>query len=130
MSAVSVRKWALAWTRSRIPETKSAAKTRKTAKAAIQLRRERRGVGLTVDDCGSCACTEICSVVCDRIGIIPSKFISESPLCLGAGFSMSTLQSVQNAENSRHEKQRGYRGEKQSADDCAAQRSVLFATVP
>src|ERR1700733_1008575 len=117
MSTVSVRRRALLWRRSRIPEIKSAAKSRKTAAAAIQPRCDRRSMGLTVGNCGSCPSTEIGPTVCDCIGVIPLGFMSESPLRFGAGFPMSALPSVENTENGRHEKKGGYSGEKQSADD-------------
>src|SRR4029077_3154576 len=73
--AVSVRNAALVWTRSRIPDTKSAAKARKIASAMSQLRRERLALGA----CCPCPCTGTCCVVSGCIGITPSDCIGITP---------------------------------------------------
>jgi len=128
MSAVSVRKWALVWRRSRIPEIKSAANDQRNCKAAIQPRCDRRGTGWTIDGCGSCPGTEICLTVCDCIGIIPSNsFQRVLSVCTPVPHVHAAIRA--DAETV---------GTKSSVDTVAKSsppmtarpESVLFATIP
>src|SRR5260370_18331422 len=125
-SAVSVRRLAFVWMRSRMPEIKAPAKTRKIAPPMSQPRRDRRFVAALPGDCA--ACMEICPAVCDCIGITLELPFSQS-LWLSTGLRRPMAQSMQNAEHGWNEEQRGHRGEEQSTNYGAAKGSILLATI-
>src|SRR5436305_5685722 len=105
ISAVSVRNAALVWTRSKIPDASTPANTRKIAKPISHPRRDRRCGCTGIDDSRSGSCTVIFSFVCVSIGItLPIPF-RQIPLLLNCLFHGPALESMQNAEKSRDEKQ-------------------------
>src|SRR5258708_17825318 len=99
--------------------------------ATTALNQPRRGgpcLPATGGDCGSCV--EVCFFICDCIDVAPSNSISEIFLRLSCGPRRQTLEAVQETKESWDKEQRGYGGEKQTANDRTSERCVLFAAVP